>query len=238
MHLAGILSAFWTLECLHEQCLKLSVYPTTWPSFSLRPWQTFWWSPPGILELTSPEVSDKCTQIKRQLLSIQIPAVTLAPNFIHTASRMWESGSQEDGPRVGFTDLLYWVTSASMAVLPVEFYLERDPTLLGASCGLLMLVREKESPWLGHSESTSAFVFNVRNPLDRLSEYLRKEVPASLSRGLQSATHPGMQESRGMWPWALSLVLTLTAAKQRGEAAFSPSCLFSHHPVHICKEQT
>lgn len=97
-------------------------------------------------ELTSPEVSDKCTQIKRQLLSIQIPAVILAPYFIHTAPRMWESGSQEDGPRAGFTDLLYWVTLASMAVLPVEFCLERDPTLLGASCGLLMLVREKESP--------------------------------------------------------------------------------------------
>lgn len=188
-------------------------------------------------ELTSPEVSNKCAQIKRQLLSIQIPAVTLAPCFIHTAPRMWESGSQEDGPRAGFTDLLYWVTLASMAVLPVEFCLERDPILLGASCGLLMLVREKESPSLGHSESTSTFVFNVRNPLDRLGEYLRKEVPASLSRGLQSATHPG-QERRRMWPWALSLVLTWTAAKQRGEAAFSPSCLFSHHPVHICKEQT
>lgn len=163
--------------------------------------------------------------------------MTLAPYFIHTAPRMWESGSQEDGPRAGFTDLLYWVTLASMAVLPVEFCLERDPILLGASCGLLMLVREKESPSLGHSESTSTFVFNVRNPLDRLGEYLRKEVPASLSRGLQSATHPG-QERRRMWPWALSLVLTWTAAKQRGEAAFSPSCLFSHHPVHICKEQT
>lgn len=234
MHLAGILSAFWTLECLHEQCLKLSVCPTTWPSFTLRLWQTFWWSPPGILKLTSPEVSDKCTQIKRQLLSIQIPAVILAPYFIHTVPRMWESGSQEDGPRAGFTDLLYWVTLASMAVLPVEFCLERDPTLLGASCGLLMLVREKESPWLGHSESTSTFVFNVRNPLDRLGEYLRKEVPASLSRGLQSTTHPGHAREQGHVAVGFTVGFDIDCSKAEGRSSLlSQLSLFPSPWTHM-----
>lgn len=60
-----------------------------------------------------------------------------------------------------------------------------------------MLIREKESPWFGQSESTKAFVFNVRNPLDSPHKYLRKEVPALLSQGLLECHTPWACKNAG-----------------------------------------
>lgn len=162
-------------ECLSNRMAFL--LPVTNTDFLMKPtWPS--------KELTSPEVS------------LLIAASTLAPHFTHTAPRIQDSGSQEDGPRACFMGLLYWVSTRQYLLWSSAW--RKILSCWKHSCVLLMLTREKESL----SESTEAFLFNVRNPLDRFSEYLRKKVPASLSQGQLEYHTLGMQESWGMWLWA------------------------------------
>lgn len=83
-----------------------------------------------------------------------------------------------------------------MAVPPLEFCLEKEPVLLEAFLWTVDVKQGERKPLIGTFRINKSLSFQCEKSPGQTLEYLRKEIPASLSQGLQSM-HPGHVEKQG-----------------------------------------
>lgn len=122
--------------------------------------------------------------------------------------------------------------STSCGVLPGEKFL----FCWKHSSGLLALIREREEDIKNQWRQKSSFLV-LRKPLGRLCEFLRKQVLASLSWGLQRCHMSWVcKKAKACDHGLYRCFFTLAETKQNKEAASPMRDPFSHHLVYIFKE--